>query len=293
MGPSIEELRVWLCNWLAAKLETRPDTIGIRERFTRYGLSSLDMARMVADLSTKVGSPLSPLLAFDHPTIEALARHVAASGDSRSPTKASAQGVSVADDEPVAIIGIGCRLPKAPSKEAFWQLLCDRRDAITEVPADRWNAAAFYDPSPGVPGRMITRWGGFLDQIDQFDPSFFGISPREATYMDPQQRLLLELSWEALEDAGIVAEKLSGSRTGVYVSTIWTDYVAVLYGAGAEKIGPYTVTGHHSSILANRISYTLGLRGPGTAIDAACASGVVALHLAFRACAAVNRPWRW
>ena len=120
--------------------------------------------------------------------------------------------------EPVAIIGMGCRLPGANNPESFWHLLSEGIDAITEVPPDRWDLDEFYDPEPATPGKMITRYGGFLDQVDQFDPNFFGISPREAKCIDPQQRLVLEVAWEALENAGISPDELSGSQTGVLLA---------------------------------------------------------------------------
>ena len=129
-----------------------------------------------------------------------------------------------AQAEPIAIIGIGCRFPGANDPRAFWQLLRDGVDAITEVPAERFDLNAFYDPDPQAPGKINTRWGGFLDQVDQFDPHFFGISPREAARMDPQQRLLLEVAWEALEDAGQVRERLAGTQTGVFIGISNNDY---------------------------------------------------------------------
>jgi acyl transferase domain-containing protein len=120
--------------------------------------------------------------------------------------------------EPIAIIGMGCRFPGgADSPEAFWQVLRNGADAMTEVPPDRWDIDAYYDPDPEVPGKMYTREGGFLSQIDQFDPQFFRISPREAVSLDPQQRLLLEVVWEALENDGQSADRLRGSRTGLFM----------------------------------------------------------------------------
>jgi acyl transferase domain-containing protein len=126
--------------------------------------------------------------------------------------------------EPIAIIGVGCRFPGAKNPEAFWQLLCNGVDAITEVPADRWDIDALYDPNPGSSGKMNTRWGGFLEQVDQFDAQFFGIAPREAVYIDPQQRLLLEVAWEALENAGQVVEQLAHTSTGVFIGIGNYDY---------------------------------------------------------------------
>ena len=116
--------------------------------------------------------------------------------------------------EPIAIIGIGCRFPSAQGPEAFWNLLCEGVDAITEIPSDRFDVGDVYDPKPGIPGKLSTRWGGFLEGVDKFDPYFFGISSREAAAMDPQQRVLLEVAWEAIEDAGLVPEKLDAGRSG-------------------------------------------------------------------------------
>jgi acyl transferase domain-containing protein/surfactin synthase thioesterase subunit len=181
----------------------------------------------------------------------------------------------------IAIIGVGCRFPQAESPEAFWQLLRDGVDAVTEVPSDRWNIDAVYDPKPGTPGKMNTRWGGFLQQVDQFDPQFFGIAPREAIYMDPQQRLLLEVAWEALEQAGQVSEQLARSQTGVFMGISGNDYQQVLQGGGsATDINAYLGTGNAFSIAANRLSYFFDFRGPSLAIDTACSSSLVAVHLA-------------
>jgi thioester reductase-like protein len=183
--------------------------------------------------------------------------------------------------ESIAIIGIGCRFPKAKDPESFWQLLRNGVDAITEVPKDRWDIDAFYDPEPGKPGKMSTRWGGFLDQVDQFDPSFFGISPREVERMDPQQRLVLEVAWEALENAGLAPEKLSGSQTGVFMGIGNYDYCRLLT-KDLSLVNAYDGTGNTLSIAANRLSYILNLRGPSAVIETACSSSLVALHFACR-----------
>nr|RNJ65933.1 MAG: polyketide synthase [Leptolyngbya sp. IPPAS B-1204] len=181
--------------------------------------------------------------------------------------------------EPIAVIGIGCRFPGAHDPQSFWQLLCQGGDAITEVPPDRWDIDQFYDPTPGRPGKMNTRWGGFLDQVDQFDRQFFGISPREAVSMDPQQRLLLEVAWEALERAGQVVEQLAGSNTGVFVGISSSDYRQIFQGE-YDCLDPYMSTGNAFSIAANRLSYLLNLQGPSLAVDTACSSSLVAVHLA-------------
>lgn len=181
--------------------------------------------------------------------------------------------------EPIAVIGMGCRFPEANHPQAFWQLLSRGGNAITEVPPDRWEIDQFYDPIPGRPGKMNTRWGGFLAQVDQFDPQFFGISPREASSMDPQQRLLLEVAWEALEASGQVVERLAGSSTGVFIGISSSDYRQIFQG-GYDCLDPYMSTGNAFSIAANRLSYWLNLQGPSLAVDTACSSSLVAVHLA-------------
>jgi acyl transferase domain-containing protein/NADPH:quinone reductase-like Zn-dependent oxidoreductase/thioesterase domain-containing protein/acyl carrier protein len=184
--------------------------------------------------------------------------------------------------EPLAIIGIGCRFPGgADSPEAFWQMLCAGTDAISEIPPDRWNIAAHYDPVPGRAGKSISKWGGFIGNIDRFDPGFFGISAREADCIDPQQRLLLEASWEAFEDGGQTLEKIRGSRTGVFAGISTTDYAMLQNaGGGRNEADVYSATGSTFSIAANRISYCFDLRGPSMAMDTACSSALTACHVA-------------
>jgi acyl transferase domain-containing protein/SAM-dependent methyltransferase/acyl carrier protein len=182
--------------------------------------------------------------------------------------------------EPVAIIGVGLRFPGgADDADSFWQLLRAGFDAITEIPPTRWSLADFYDPDVSIPGKMITRYGSFLPDIDRFDAAFFGISPREAISMDPQQRLLLETGWEALENAGQSPEKLLGSQTGVFIGISNSDYFRIVLN-DLEKIDTYASTGGTLSVAAGRISYLLGLRGPAMSIDTACSSSLVAVHLA-------------
>ncbi len=184
---------------------------------------------------------------------------------------------------PIAVIGMACRLPGgADTPAAFWDLLREGRDAIGEVPRDRWDIDAFFDPDPDVPGRMAARSGGFLADVSQFDPAFFGISPREALTMDPQQRLLLEVSWEALEHAGLAADRLVGSATGVFVGICNSDHFNRVLSRGADSIDAYLASGSAHSVAAGRISYYLGLQGPALSIDTACSSSLVALHVACR-----------
>ena len=182
---------------------------------------------------------------------------------------------------PIAIIGVGCRFPGGiRNAESYWELLSEGRDAITEVPSWRWNIGALYDPDPHANGRVATRWGGFLDSPELFDPAFFGIAPVEARGMDPQQRLLLEVGWEALEDAGIVPATLAGSRTGVFVGLCNSDYAQRALQSNGDGIDAYFAQGASHAVAAGRISYFLGLRGPSVAIDTACSSSLVAVHQA-------------
>lgn len=184
--------------------------------------------------------------------------------------------------EGIAIIGIGCRFPGGINDtEAFWKLLAEGRDAVCEVPADRWNVERFYDAEPGLAGKSIAKRGGFLDSIDQYDPQFFGISPREAPYVDPQQRLVLETAWEAIEDAGIVLDLEKGTDIGVYVGVSHTDY-QIIQGTPFDSagIGAHSSTGSAHSIAANRISYSLNLTGPSVSMDTACSSALTAVHAA-------------
>ncbi len=186
--------------------------------------------------------------------------------------------------EPIAIIGIGCRLPgNVRNPEEFWQMLCNGVDAISEIPEDRWSIDSFFDPEPGIAGKSYSKWGGFIRGVDAFDAGFFGVSPREAAAMDPQQRLLLEATYEAMEDGGQTLDRFSGSNTGVFVGICTTDYAQLQ--STYDDTGSFdmhTTTGGVVSIAANRISYCFNLKGPSIAVDTACSSSLVAVHLACR-----------
>jgi microcystin synthetase protein McyG len=182
--------------------------------------------------------------------------------------------------EPIAIVGIGCRFPGgADSPEALWLLMRDGVDAITSIPADRPELSALYDSTPGSPGKIVTEQGGFLSNLDQFDPIFFGISPREAKYIDPQQRLLLEVTWEAFEDAGIVPAKVAARGVGVFIGMWTSDYEDRMYDATSD-IDLYITTGGGRYSASGRLSYVFDLRGPSMTVDTACSSSLVAAHLA-------------
>jgi len=183
--------------------------------------------------------------------------------------------------EPIAILGMGCRFPGgANDPEQYWDLLAAGRDAITEVPPERWDVDAFYDPDPDAPGKVASRFGGFLGEVDRFDAAFFGISPREAESLDPQQRILLEITHEALENACLAPDRLVDSQTGVFMGLANGDYYCMVTTHARERIDAYLGTGTSPNAAAGRLSYVFGLRGPCVAIDTACSSSLVALHLA-------------
>ncbi|MGH7031396.1 MAG: type I polyketide synthase, partial [Stellaceae bacterium] len=266
----------WLRGLLGAQLSLDPDEIDADQRLSRYGLNSLGAAAATAAIGSALGRTLAATLVWDHPTLRRLAAFLDGAEDEaiRPPP------APLAADDAVAIVGLGCRLPGAVSPAAFWDLLRTGADAITEVPAERWAIDAFYDADPRAPGRMATRWGGFIDNVDRFDADFFGLSPREAAQADPQQRLALELAWEALEDAGIRPRRLAGSRAGVFIGAMWSDYARLLTDRAA--IAQHTAAGQDTSIVSARIAYVLGLEGPALTVNTACSSALVAVHQACR-----------
>ncbi|OYV80774.1 MAG: beta-ketoacyl synthase, partial [Planctomycetia bacterium 21-64-5] len=275
-----EVIQAWLVSRLSETLGIEPQAIDVREPFVSYGLGSTEAVSLAGELAEWLDRKLSPALVYEYSTIEALASHLAGSSDVPGPMRGADRG-PVSDHEPITVIGIGCRFPGANDPRAFWDLLRNGVDAISEVPADRFDQWAFYDADPSVPGKMNTRWGGFLDQVDRFYANFFGIAPREALRMDPQQRLLLEVTWEALQDAGQAPERLAGSQVGVFIGISTGDYGRRQWNDLAG-IDAYSGTGNAPSIAANRISYLFDFRAPSIAIDTACSSSLVAIHLACR-----------
>ncbi|HVG19703.1 MAG TPA: type I polyketide synthase, partial [Blastocatellia bacterium] len=185
------------------------------------------------------------------------------------------------EKEPIAIIGIGCRFAGANGPRAFWQMLKGGVDSIRPLPAGRFDLDAVYDPTPGKPGKIISREGGFIDHIDEFDAAFFGISPREAQRLDPQQRLLLEVAWEALEDGGQVPANLAETRTGIFIGACSSDFEDIQYYLRDRKeIDLYVATGTARAVMSGRLAYIFDLRGPSLTVDTACSSSLVAVHLA-------------
>jgi acyl transferase domain-containing protein/acyl-CoA synthetase (AMP-forming)/AMP-acid ligase II/acyl carrier protein len=271
------EIRDWLVGQLASRLGVSPSDIHVDTPLSHLGLVSREAVALIGALEDYLGKSLSPVLVYQYPTITLLARHL--SGEEAVSPLSNTSGLRLDAHESIAVVGLGCRFPGAANPEAFWRLLRDGVDAVSEVPADRWDAEDWFSGEDAVPGKMSTRWGGFLDEVDGFDAAFFGLTPAEACSMDPQQRLLLEVAWEALEHAGIIPSRLAGTAAGVFVGISTDDYARLQFG-DASSLSAYAGTGSALSIAANRISYILDLRGPSLVVDTACSSSLVAVHLA-------------
>ena len=285
-----------------------------QEGFFDMGMDSLAVIELRTHIQDDLGCQLKSDQMFNYPTVEKLAAYLTGQvpkSISEAPdqeirnqkseirnlslqdvpehtetAEPSAPAVSAPEksglSEPIAIIGMACRFPGADSPGVFWELLREGRDAIIEIPPDRWDVDAFYDPDPDAPGKMYTRHGGFLPRATHFSAEFFGLSPGEAIRMDPQQRLLLEVTREALENAGIPPSQLMDSSTGVFVGIMNNNYMEQQLKGSPPGIvdDPYLNMGSSSSAASGRLSYFLGLQGPNIALDTACSSSLVGLHLA-------------
>jgi acyl transferase domain-containing protein/acyl carrier protein len=269
----------------AEVLSLDPDTLDRDAAHTDLGVDSVVAIQVVNRLNHALGITLRPTDMFSHPTIAALAAHIAAEhGELRPPPAAIPVTVPARETAParageIAVIGMSARFPDAPDLDRFWRNLIGGHSAVREV--TRWPAADFYDPDPRRTDRSYSRWGALLDDVDRFDPLFFNISPKEAERMDPQQRLLLEESWRAVEDAGYAGGDLAGSRCGVYVGYNGNDYLRTV--EAAEPLSAHAFMGNSEAILAARLSYLWDLRGPCITVNTACSSSLVALHLATEA----------
>ncbi|HEY0987543.1 MAG TPA: beta-ketoacyl synthase N-terminal-like domain-containing protein, partial [Kofleriaceae bacterium] len=275
-----DEIQAWLVRYAAERMHVEEPRIDVEAPFTRYGLDSIEAVALATRLGDHIGRPLSPTLLWNHPSIAALAAHVASlrPGDlagSEPSARNDAPVVAPTDDGngAIAIVGLACRFPGgADDPSQFWVVLRDGVDAIAKVPSDRPDCAAVA---------ACGYEGGFVHDVDAFDAGLFGIAPREASAMDPQQRIVLECAWEALERAGYAPTALAGSPTGVFVGISNVDYMRLQVQHGTP-VHAYVGTGNAPSVAANRLSYVLDLRGPSMAIDTACSSSLVAVHLACR-----------
>ncbi|WP_322857899.1 SDR family NAD(P)-dependent oxidoreductase [Mycobacterium shigaense] len=272
------DLRHWLVDYLVTNIGRTPDEVDPELSLADLGVSSRESVVLSGELSQLLGRKVSPVEFWEHPTINELAAYLTAPApDPESDPQRPAQNSL---DEPIAVIGMGCRFPGGISgPEELWQFLVERGCSISEVPEDRWRP--FDDGSPEVAAALgrTTRWGSFLPDVDAFDAEFFEISPNEANKMDPQQRLLLEVAWEALEHAGIPPSSLRRTQTGVFAGACSSEYGAIASG-DLCGVDAWNNTGGAMSIIANRLSYFLDLRGPSVAVDTACSSSLVAIHLA-------------
>ena len=270
----------------AATEELRAD-----RKLFEVGLKSLHLNELRSRLEAACGLEFPVTLFFTHASLGALADHVlassgisggtatesAASAPAQAPARAPISGTRAPPK--IAVVGRACRFPGgADDPASFWRLLREGRSAIGRIPSGRFDLASLYDPDPDRPGRMYMRQGGFLDKVDGFDAEFFKISPREAAQMDPQQRLFLEVGWEAIEDAGLTAQALEGSATGVFAGVLSTDYAHL--GPDLGRVDAHYYTGLNSGFIAGRLSFFLGATGPSLTIDATCSSSLVAIHLA-------------
>ncbi|MFE2337905.1 type I polyketide synthase, partial [Streptomyces coelicoflavus] len=255
------------------------DSIATDRAFRDLGFDSLTAVDLRNRISSVLGRPLPTTVVFDYPNTEELVSHLLTLFGPVSQDDIAEAG-TYATTEPLAVVGIGCRLPGGVrTPEELWRLLVSGHDAVSDFPADRgWDVTSLLQDE-GLPGSSTARAGGFLYDAAAFDAEFFGITPREARAMDPQHRLLLETAWETFERSGVDPQSLRGSRTGVFVGGNSQDYVSLLDNAGQETEG-HLLTGNTTSVASGRISYTFGLEGPAVTIDTACSSSLVAVHLA-------------
>ncbi|ASS71460.1 SDR family NAD(P)-dependent oxidoreductase [Bacillus atrophaeus] len=307
-----------LVELFAKVIKTDPEDIETNVNFDRYGIDSLVAMDIINELETQYGN-LPKNLLFEYTSMDSLSKYLntlkpeevttspidkISSIEKGSPFSEIAEkkistlsqtikqyNQTEADNNAIAIIGISGRFPGAPDLESLWTLLRDKKSGITEVPQERWDYKVYYDPTGQEKGTSYGKWGGFLEEIDRFDPLFFGIAPREALQIDPQERLFLQVSWEAVENAGYTraslkrhSEQNDGAGVGVFVGAMYAQYQIL----AAEEWGRGNKVSAHSAYwsIANRVSHVLDLCGPSIAVDTACSSSLTAIHLA---CESIRR----
>ncbi|WP_291479463.1 polyketide synthase Pks13 [Corynebacterium sp.] len=282
-------MRAWLRDWVQATTGLAADDITDDRPMEEFGLSSRDVVVLSGELERLTGVPLDATVAYEYNTIAGLAGFVLAGGTRRprvsgggAQRQGGGQGAGLSpEDRQIAVVGMAGRYPGADDVDAMWRMFEQGRSGVGELPEGRWSE---YSDDPEMSRRMAEAYltGGYIEDIASFDAEFFGLSPVEAANMDPQQRILLSLTWEALENAAIPANRLRGTDVGVFMGTSNNDY-GMLIGADPAEAHPYALTGNSSSIVANRISYAFDFRGPSVALDTACSSSLVAIHQAVRA----------
>jgi acyl transferase domain-containing protein/NADP-dependent 3-hydroxy acid dehydrogenase YdfG/SAM-dependent methyltransferase/aryl carrier-like protein len=277
--PSVEARLLQLAS---RTLEIEAARIDPDARFVDYGVGSLQGLMLLEAVNRDLGLRLKMPVLYDHSSIRDLARHI----DRVRPAPVAPEPAPAPAPRPdsgtgIAVVGMAARFPGADNLQAFWSNLRNGVDSVSEIPAERWDAAAVFDPDPGTPGRSSSRWAGLVRGVDEFDAGFFRISRREADLMDPQQRLFLEACWSALEDAGCSADRLGGRKCGIHAGVMGTDYACLLREAGVSP-DAHTLLGNDDAALATRIAYILDLKGPALTVKTACSSSLVAVHLACR-----------
>ncbi|MDY5841243.1 MAG: type I polyketide synthase, partial [Corynebacterium camporealensis] len=276
-----EQLRDWLKNWVAQTTGLSSAEINETTPLENFGLSSRDAVVLSGELEDLLGVKLEATVAYEYPTIALLTDRLinGAAQHNTAPEADAEVPTSPAGPRPdIAVIGLAGRFPGAANTDEFWDMLVEGRSGTGPLPMGRWSEYA-SDPTMSEKIAQQNTDGGYIEDIASFDAEFFGLSPLEAANMDPQQRILLELAWEALEDAGLPANELRGTATGVYMGSTNNDY-GMLVSADPVEMHPYALTGTSSSIVANRVSYALDLRGPSVNVDTACSSSLVAVHQA-------------
>ena len=279
------------------EMEMEPDTIDIKAQFADCGIGSLQGVLLIDAINREFDLKLKIQVIYDYSSIKDLSQFLVThygktlksfppKNDTlkqeaiKVPAPAVAQAPQVKNITDIAVIGMSGRFPGADNLSEFWENLRQGIDSIAEVPPSRWDVQKYYDPDPQKPNRSYSKWGGFLRDVDKFDPLFFNLSPVEAEVMDPQQRLFLQSCWHTLEDAGYVGQRLDSVKCGVFAGVIYNDYKALLYKHGLIKNHGQVMLGNANSILASRVAYFLNLRGPVMTIDTACSSSLMAIHLA-------------
>ncbi len=281
---SAAEMEKWLLESIAKISLIKENEILPDDTFSSLGLDSSKIVELTGYLEKFLLIPIAPTLAYNYPTIKKLAAHLSGKTISQDAaahieTKYHKNSYISKKNNDYAVIGIGCRFPGAYDVNAYWKLLINGVDAISIVPESRFSIENYYHPDHEHPGTINSKYGGFIDDIELFDPGFFGISPMEAHRMDPSQRLLLEMTLHALNDAGISKESINGSDTGVFIGNSQTEYAQFQF-AIPELVNIHTMTGSALGISANRISYIFNLKGPSITIDTICSSSLLSLHYA-------------